>query len=83
AFGGAGIDASGHPLPDDTLAAAKTADAILLAAKVKVLLAEADKFAKHSNYVLASINDFDYFITDKKPSKKIRANLSDKVEIIF
>lgn len=32
AFGGAGIDASGHPLPDDTLAAAKTADAILLAA---------------------------------------------------
>ena len=48
-----------------------------------MLLAEADKFAKHSNYVLASINDFDYFITDKKPSKKIRANLSDKVEIIF
>ncbi|EMB90059.1 3-isopropylmalate dehydrogenase [Streptococcus mutans NMT4863] len=32
AFGGAGIDASGHPLPDDTLVAAKTADAILLAA---------------------------------------------------
>ena len=32
AFGGAGIDASGHPLPDDTLAAAITADAILLAA---------------------------------------------------
>ncbi|EMC11976.1 3-isopropylmalate dehydrogenase [Streptococcus mutans M2A] len=32
AFGGAGIDTSGHPLPDDTLAAAKTADAILLAA---------------------------------------------------
>lgn len=56
---------------------------VLKNAKVKVLLAEADKFAKHSNYVLASINDFDYFITDKKPSKKIRANLSDKVEIIF
>ncbi len=32
AFGGAGIDASGHPLPADTLAAAKEADAILLAA---------------------------------------------------
>lgn len=32
AFGGAGIDAVGHPLPTDTLAAAKSADAILLAA---------------------------------------------------
>ena len=31
-FGGAGIDAAGHPLPEDTLEAAKTADAILLAA---------------------------------------------------
>ena len=32
AFGGAGIDAAGHPLPEDTLTAAKSADAILLAA---------------------------------------------------
>ncbi|EHJ51869.1 3-isopropylmalate dehydrogenase [Streptococcus macacae] len=32
AFGGAGIDASGHPLPAATLEAAKSADAILLAA---------------------------------------------------
>ena len=32
AFGGAGIDAEGHPLPQSTLAAAKEADAILLAA---------------------------------------------------
>ena len=32
AFGGAGIDAAGHPLPQDTLQAAKGADAILLAA---------------------------------------------------
>lgn len=31
-FGGAGIDASGHPLPAETLEAAKNADAILLAA---------------------------------------------------
>lgn len=31
-FGGAGIDVSGHPLPEETLSAAKTADAILLAA---------------------------------------------------
>ena len=31
-FGGAGIDAYGHPLPKDTLDAAKAADAILLAA---------------------------------------------------
>ena len=32
AFGGAGIDAEGHPLPQSTLEAAKKADAILLAA---------------------------------------------------
>lgn len=31
-FGGAGIDATGHPLPDETLKAAREADAILLAA---------------------------------------------------
>ena len=31
-FGGAGIDAEGHPLPDETLKAAREADAILLAA---------------------------------------------------
>ena len=31
-FGGAGIDATGHPLPDETLKASKEADAILLAA---------------------------------------------------
>lgn len=31
-FGGAGIDANGHPLPKETLDAAKSADAILLAA---------------------------------------------------
>lgn len=32
AFGGAGIDAAGHPLPEDTLTACRQADAILLAA---------------------------------------------------
>lgn len=32
AFGGAGIDAAGHPLPDATLQACRKADAILLAA---------------------------------------------------
>ncbi|RAG60086.1 3-isopropylmalate dehydrogenase, partial [Burkholderia multivorans] len=31
-FGGAGIDAVGHPLPDETLKACREADAILLAA---------------------------------------------------
>ena len=31
-FGGAGIDATGHPLPESTLKAAREADAILLAA---------------------------------------------------
>ena len=31
-FGGEGIDAAGHPLPDETLKASKEADAILLAA---------------------------------------------------
>ena len=31
-FGGAGIDAVGHPLPDETLKSCREADAILLAA---------------------------------------------------
>ena len=31
-FGGAGIDATGHPLPDEHIKACREADAILLAA---------------------------------------------------
>ena len=38
AFGGAGIDQVGHPLPEDTLSASQQADAILLVALSMMML---------------------------------------------
>ena len=36
-------------------------------ARTKILIAESDKYEKHSKYILGKIEDFDYWITDKKP----------------
>ncbi|MGT2948861.1 DeoR/GlpR family DNA-binding transcription regulator [Streptococcus devriesei] len=56
---------------------------VLKNAKTKILLAEEDKFEKEASYVLADINDFDYFITDKKPTKAIQKLLSQDLKLIF
>lgn len=56
---------------------------ILKNAKTKILLAEQAKFETQSHYVLANINEFDYFITDKEPSDEIKALLDPNVKLIF
>ena len=52
-------------------------------AKTKILLAEQAKVKKESTYILGNISDFDYWITDQKPSPELEALLAGKVNIIY
>ena len=53
------------------------------AARTKILIAESDKYEKHSKYILGKIEDFDYWITDKKPDPDLVESLKDKVTILY
>ena len=53
------------------------------AARTKILIAEVDKYEKHSKYILGKIEDFDYWITDKKPEPDLVEALKDKVTILY
>ncbi|SFM12931.1 DeoR C terminal sensor domain-containing protein [Halanaerobium salsuginis] len=56
---------------------------VLKNSQTKILLAEQDKFDKSASFILSDISIFDYFITDKKPKKKIRKNIAGNVKIIY
>ena len=53
------------------------------AARTKILIAESDKYKKHSKYILGEIEDFDYWITDKEPDPDLVEALKDKVTILY
>ena len=53
------------------------------AARTKILIAESNKYEKHSKYILGKIEDFDYWITDKKPDPDLVESLKDKVTILY
>ncbi len=53
------------------------------AARTKILIAESDKYEKHSKYILSKLEDFDYWITDKKPSPDLIEALKDKITILY
>ena len=53
------------------------------AARTKILIAESDKYEKHSKYILSKIEDFDYWITDKEPDPDLVEYLKDKVTILY
>jgi len=53
------------------------------AARTKILIAESDKYEKHSKYILSKIEDFDYWITDKEPDPDLVESLKDKVTILY
>jgi len=53
------------------------------AARIKILIAESDKYEKHSKYILGKLEDFDYWITDKEPESDIVETLKDKVIILY
>ncbi len=48
----------------------------------KVLIAESFKVWKHSKYILGKIEDFDYWITDKKPDPDLVETLR-QVTILY
>lgn len=51
---------------------------VLKNAKQKILLAENAKFAKESTYLIGNIADFDYLLTDKKPTDEICSQIEVK-----
>lgn len=51
--------------------------------RTKILIAESDKYEKHSKYILGKLEDFDYWITDKDPESDIVETLKDKVIILY
>ncbi|MBP2620291.1 DeoR/GlpR family DNA-binding transcription regulator [Streptococcus panodentis] len=52
-------------------------------AKTKILLAEQAKQHKDSSYILGTISDFDYWITDQQPSPEVEELLAGQVTIIY
>lgn len=56
---------------------------VLKQTKSKILLAEQEKIQKEATYILGIISNFDYWITDQKPSPEIETFLSGKVSIIY
>lgn len=79
--GAAGIKGGGITLDDyEDVVVKKLA---LENAKIKVLVAELSKFDKDANFILDKISNFDYFITDKKPSEEIMKLLGKDIQIIY
>lgn len=55
---------------------------VLKNAKIKILLAEENKFSKSSTYTIGRIDEFDYFITDKRLNPEY-LKYTGSVEIIY
>lgn len=56
---------------------------VLQNAKTKILVAEESKFNQAATYTIGTINDFDYFITDKALKKEKTEFLSSSVRLIY
>ena len=51
--------------------------------RTKVLVAESAKFHQHANYYLARFQQFDYWITDQKPSPDILKQIGSETTILY
>ena len=51
--------------------------------RTKVLVAESAKFHQHANYYLARLNQFDYWVTDQKPSPDILKLVGSETTILY
>ena len=51
--------------------------------RTKVLVAESTKFHQHANYYLARLQQFDYWITDQKPSPDILKQVGNETTILY
>jgi len=80
-FGAASLSQGLVSFEDEEDVAAK--QLAMQATRTKILIAESDKYEKHSKYILGKLEDFDYWITDKKPSPDLVEALKDKVTILY
>ena len=51
--------------------------------RTKVLVAETAKFHQHANYYLARLQQFDYWVTDQKPSPDILKLVGSETTILY
>ena len=51
--------------------------------RTKVLVAETAKFHQHANYYLARLQQFDYWVTDQKPSPDILKQIGSETTILY
>ena len=51
--------------------------------RTKVLVAESTKFHQHANYYLTRLQQFDYWITDQKPSPDILKQVGNETTILY
>ena len=52
-------------------------------ARTKILIAESSKWTKNGNYYLARLQQFDYWITDQKPSPEILKQVGNETTILY
>ena len=51
--------------------------------RTKILVAESIKFSQNANYYLARLKQFDYWITDQKPSPEILKQVGNETTILY
>ena len=82
AFFGAGSLANGEVTFEDAEDVA-VKSLIFERARTKILIAESSKWTKNGNYYLARLKQFDYWITDQKPSSEILKQVGNETTILY
>ena len=82
AFFGAGSLANGEVTFEDAEDVA-VKSLVFERTRTKVLVAESAKFHQHANYYLARLQQFDYWITDQKPSPDILKQIGSETTILY
>lgn len=82
AFFGAGSLANGEVTFEDAEDVA-VKSLVFERARTKILIAESSKWTKNGNYYLARLKQFDYWITDQKPSSEILKQVGNETTILY
>ena len=82
AFFGAGSLANGEVTFEDAEDVA-VKSLVFERARTKILIAESSKWTKNGNYYLARLKQFDYWITDQKPSLEILKQVGNETTILY
>lgn len=82
AFFGAGSLANGEVTFEDAEDVA-VKSLVFERSRTKILIAESSKWTKNGNYYLARLKQFDYWITDQKPSPDILKQVGNETTILY